>query len=228
MSGKTVLITGCSRGIGLGLAKEFSARGYKVFATCLSPGKASDLNDFLLSNYQISALEMDVNSPESVNNCKSQILSHTDSLNVLVNNAGITNKTYPDDPATSTDPTEFSNIIQTNVTSILSVTQAFLPLLKEDSKVVNISSGLASLSQSPSFSTTAYQCSKTAMNMLTKCFADEVKTVTFLSIFPCWVQKDAPIFNLENSVKGIIDVCEQSTLKDSGKFMGFDGSVWEY
>ena len=133
---------------------------------------------------------------------------------------------------------EFDHIMHTNVTSSLSMTQAFLPLLRKSQDqpmVINISSGLGSLSKSPRFSTTSYQCSKAALNMLTKCFADDVKDVIFVAIHPGWVQTDmgnskgrsAPV-TVTDSAKGIAKVTSDITKEQSGIFMGFDGSVMDY
>ena len=45
--GKIALITGCSRGIGLGLVKEYVSKGYQVLATCRNPENAKALKEFL-------------------------------------------------------------------------------------------------------------------------------------------------------------------------------------
>ena len=117
------------------------------------------------------------------------------------------------------------------------ITQAFLPLLEKsnDPKVINISSGLGSCTASPRFSTTGYQCSKAALNMLTKCFADEVKNVTFVAIHPGWVQTDmgnsknrqAPV-TIEESAKGVLDVASSLPREKSGSFYSFEGNVIPY
>ena len=95
--------------------------------------------------------------------CRLSISKETPKIDLLINNAGISNKDHPDDLASNTDATEFDHIMHTNVTSSLSMTQAFLPMLRKSQDrpmVINISSGLGSLSKSPRFSTTSYQCSK--------------------------------------------------------------------
>ena len=52
MSQKTVFITGCSRGVGYGLVKEFLKRNFKVIATCRNPDKATDLRTTLEQHMQ--------------------------------------------------------------------------------------------------------------------------------------------------------------------------------
>ena len=231
MSG-TVLITGCSRGIGFGLVKEYVKRDWKVIATCRNPQGASDLTEFLAENGQTPPIPLDVSSESSIKDCKEAVTKLTNKLNVLINNAGISNKNHPDDWATQTDVKEFDHILQTNVTSVLTMTQTFLPLLKETEvgRVINISSGLGSMGASPRYSTTSYQCSKAALNMLTKCFADEVKNVVFVAMHPGWVQTDmgssknrkAPV-TVADSAKGIFEVAHSVGKDKSGIFIGFDG-----
>jgi len=234
---KTALITGCSRGIGLGLVKEYVGRGYKVLATCRQPENATALKEFLAKNGQNTAISLDVTSTSSIEACCQSISKENQKIDLLVNNAGISNKEHPDDLASGTDATEFDHIMHTNVTSCLSMTQKFLPLLRqgESPMVINISSGLGSLTQSPRFSTTSYQCSKAALNMLTKCFADDVKDVIFVAMHPGWVQTDmgsskgrnAPV-TIVDSAKGIANVAGGITSDQSGIFMSYDGSVMDY
>lgn len=236
-SKKIALITGCSRGIGLGLVKEYSSRGFQVVATCRDPEKATDLKEFLSANGHSLPLPLDVSSLTSIQSCKDAFAKDFKKLDVLVNNAGISNKDHPDDLASTTSPEEFNHIMNTNVTSALCITQAFLPFLRlgSDPRVINISSGLGSLTSSPRYTTTSYQCSKAALNMLTKCFADENKDVTFVAIHPGWVQTDmgssknrSPPVTIKDSAKGIVQVAHDVNPKDSGIFMGFDGSKMNY
>ena len=79
------------------------------------------------------------------------------------------------------------------------MTNTFLPLLlstenntpdkvkSEEAIVINISSLLGSSGGSNRFSTTSYQCSKAAINMLTKCQAAATPSVKFVAIHPGWV-----------------------------------------
>ena len=82
------------------------------------------------------------------------------------------------------------------------MTNTFLPMLKStqcdqhedvgkgaEAIVINISSTLASLTEAPRYATTSYQCSKAAVNMLTKCQADAVPTVKFVAVHPGWVNR---------------------------------------
>ena len=90
---------------------------------------------------------------------------------------------------------EFLDVFNINVAGCLEMTNAFLPLLKSQARegkqeapiVINISSLLGSCGGSNRFSTTSYQCSKAAVNMLTKCQAASVPMIKFVAIHPGWV-----------------------------------------
>ena len=225
-----------------GLCKEFSKNGYKIYATCRSPEKATDLQAFLKSQGHLPALTLDIASKTSIEAYKTSI-SGLSKLDLLINNAGISNANHPNDPASTCQAQEFDQVMHTNVTGSLMVTQAFIPLLSKADfpKVVNISSalgsctGLASYSSEPKFLTTSYQCSKAALNMLTKCLADDMKNITFLAVHPGWVQTDMgssnnrnPPVTIEDSAQGIFKVVEEMQVKQSGGFVNFDGKVLPY
>jgi NAD(P)-dependent dehydrogenase (short-subunit alcohol dehydrogenase family) len=87
---KSVIITGCSKGIGLDTALAFGRAGYKVFATMRNPAMADTLKQAINDEgLNIAVSAMDVDSDESVKSCMEAILQEVSSIDVLVNNAGI-------------------------------------------------------------------------------------------------------------------------------------------
>ena len=81
---RSILITGCSSGIGLEAAKTLKSRGYQVFATARKPADVEKLNSLGLK-----AIQLDVTSNESMNSALHEILKITDGrLDGLFNNAG--------------------------------------------------------------------------------------------------------------------------------------------
>lgn len=236
-SSKIVLVTGSSRGIGLGIVKEYLERGYQVLATCRDPEKATLLTETLTKHGQKPPFRMDVACEKSIKDCKLAILRETERLDVLVNNAGMSNRNHPDDPASTTDPLEFNEILNTNVTGVLMTSQAFLPLLLKspEPRVINISSSLGSIGESPRFTSTSYQCSKSALNMLTKCLAQDVKGVVFVAVHPGWVQTDMgssknrrPPVPVLDSAKGIIDTAHGIGIDKTGSFVDYQGKHLKY
>ena len=220
----TVLITGCSRGIGLGLVKEYLRQEFQVIATCRTPEIAMALADVLKKYHQRPPIKLDVGSLNSIQECQKEIMNNHESIDVLVNNAAISNKEHPDDPACSVDLKEFQEVLKINVTGVLALTQAFIPLLRKSStknpRVINISSEVGSISSSCRFSSTSYQTSKAALNMLTKCFANDAKNIVFVSMEPGWVRTALggsknrnPPLSIEESATGIIKVAHISYRK---------------
>ena len=104
MAQKTVLITGCSRGIGHGLVIEFLKKNFRVIATCRNPEKATDLLKTLEQHKQFPAIPLDVASSESITQCLKAVKEKgVEKIDVLVNNAGVSNRNHPDDAATNVD-----------------------------------------------------------------------------------------------------------------------------
>jgi 3-oxoacyl-[acyl-carrier protein] reductase len=128
MEGKTVLVTGASRGIGAEIARVFSELGAEVIGTRTSAGNA----DSVCSDWLI----VDFSNMEQLHNCVSDVKKIAP--DVLINNAGI-NKigNFVD-----IDHNVFLNIQQVNVVAPFLLCQAVIPAMKERNwgRIVNISS----------------------------------------------------------------------------------------
>src|ERR1022692_3346818 len=83
-SAQTILITGCSSGIGRAAAEGAAARGHRVFATAREIGSIADLE----GKNGIVTLPLDVTAPSSIALAVEQVLSRQSRLDALVNNAG--------------------------------------------------------------------------------------------------------------------------------------------
>ncbi|KAL8679785.1 MAG: hypothetical protein Q9186_003950 [Xanthomendoza sp. 1 TL-2023] len=86
---KVVLITGCSSGIGIETAKAMAATGAKVFCTVRDVQKGKTALASVLNPSQVILVTMDLNSLDSVRSAAQSVLSQTQTLNILINNAGI-------------------------------------------------------------------------------------------------------------------------------------------
>ena len=149
-----VLITGGLSNLGSSIAKVFFENGWDVYVT------AREKRSFGYGN----VIEMDLENPESILECK----KHFDSLDVLVNNAGIFTEGFQE----SLSEDDFDKVFSVNVKGLFLVTKAFLPLLKESNgAIVNISSINA---LHPGFGKTAhYDASKGAVSSYTASLAAE-------------------------------------------------------
>lgn len=129
------------------------------------------------------AITLDVTDEAGISAAVTQIESGYGRLDVLVNNAGISQDGGPSS-ALTLELGSLRRTYETNVFGVFSVTKAFVPLLQhsEAGRIVNLSSGLGSLTQNsdPNWEFAhvkplAYNSSKAALNMLTVIFAAELK-----------------------------------------------------
>ena len=85
---RRILITGTSRGIGLELARQYAARDERVFATYRTPSAALKA----LESVRVTLIPLDVADPASIEAAYHAVNAQTDSLDVLINNAAISNE----------------------------------------------------------------------------------------------------------------------------------------
>ncbi|MFI8744882.1 SDR family oxidoreductase [Pseudomonas sp. NPDC077186] len=151
----SVLITGCSSGIGRALADAFKAGGYAVWATAR---KENDLT--ALEQAGFNAVQLDVNDGQALQQLSARLSEEIGGLDVLINNAGYGAMGPLLDGGVEAMQRQF----ETNVFSIVGVTRAFFPLLRRSrGLVVNIGS-VSSVLVTPFAG--AYCASKAAVHAL--------------------------------------------------------------
>jgi len=156
MTQPTVLITGCSSGIGRALAGEFKQAGYQVWATAR---KADDLA--ALSDAGFNAVQLDVNDGLGLGQLAERLKAEIGGLDVLINNAGYGAMGPLLDGGVEAMRKQF----ETNVFSLVGVTRALFPLLRQNKGlVVNIGS-VSGVLVTPFAG--AYCASKAAVHALT-------------------------------------------------------------
>lgn len=133
MSARTILITGCSSGIGRALAEEFHARGHVVHATAR---RLATLND--LQAQGIHCAELDVNDGASIDVLLQRLRADGVAIDVLVNNAGYGTM----GPLAELPLDELRRQFETNVIAVVALTQALVPQMmqRRHGMVVNIGS----------------------------------------------------------------------------------------
>jgi NAD(P)-dependent dehydrogenase (short-subunit alcohol dehydrogenase family) len=165
-----ILITGCSTGLGFATAELMARSGHTVYATMRNPQRAPELGQLAQrENLPITILTMDVDSDESVSAAVAEVLTQTEQIDVLVNNAGI----GPLGPVEEALFTDFQAIMETNYFGVLRCVRAVLPGMRERGTgcIITISSVAGKL-YSPYHS--AYCASKAAVEALCECLAGEV------------------------------------------------------
>jgi uncharacterized oxidoreductase len=157
MTGNTILITGGTSGIGLGLALRLHEAGNKVIVA----GRRKELLDEITAEHAgIDGLVLDVADPDSIAQAHETVAASHPGLNVLVNNAGIMVRENLLDPAGLPVAEDH---VATNLLGPIRMTYAFLPLLvgKDDAVVMNVTSALAFV---PYQSTPTYSATKAALH----------------------------------------------------------------
>lgn len=139
LSGKTILITGGTSGIGLELARQLLARGNTVIVTGRDRQKL-DATTRALPGVQV--VQSDASDPEAIEALRDDLVGRFPALDVLVNNAGIMRKL---DLKQDRDLLDVTREIEINLCGPVRMVQAFLPHLRSrgGALIVNVSSGLA-------------------------------------------------------------------------------------
>jgi short-subunit dehydrogenase len=161
---KTILITGATSGIGLIMANQLHENGFKVFGTSRFPEKQRHAVSFEL-------LELDITSESSIQNCIESLLSKTNTIDALINNAGI----GICGAAEETSIEQAYKQVETNFWGAVKMTRAILPImrLQHYGKIITIGS-LAGLIGVPYQS--YYSASKHALEGFYKSFRIEVRS----------------------------------------------------
>ena len=174
LAGRTALVTGGTRGIGLMIAKAFVEAGAHVYV-CARDGEACAQTAAELSALgQCTGIAANLSGEEGVQALAAELAGRIDKLDILVNNAGTTWGA----PLESYPVKGWEKVMQLNVTSVFSCIQQLLPLLRKagnaqsPARVINIGSvaGLASLGEQAY----AYGPSKAALHQLSRMLAREL------------------------------------------------------
>ena len=228
---KTILATGTSRGIGLEWTRQCLDRGHRLIATCRNPEGAGDLNALGEAHAdRLEVLPLDVEDESSVQSLFQKLDQRDETVDLLFNNAGIMDW----DDFLSVSAASAEKIYKVNLVGALLVLRAALPCLpRADSPVeVNVSSRLGSIALRGGTQlggAIAYQCSKAALNMLTKQASIDLAAdgVTVVSQSPGWVRTDMgganAKFSVEESVANMLRHLENVGPEANGKFFGEAG-----
>ena len=181
-SGKIVLVTGSSRGIGAAMVKAFGERGAQcVVNYVVDPAgqNKTDAQNVAKELKEPLVIECDVTKPEQVESMMKQIQDRHGGLDVLVNNSGI----IRDRTIKKMPPEEFEGVVRVNLTGTFNVTQKAAAILRNGGRVVNLSSVSGQMGL---FGQANYSSSKAAIVALTKVSAREFarQNITVNAIAP--------------------------------------------
>lgn len=170
LSGKTAFVTGGSRGIGLAIVKRFLAEGAQVALCGSREETANKAVEAVLAenpNAPVLGLWPQLTNETDVEAAMRKTAEHFGGLDIVVNNAGISQSTPLDD---YTSP-EFDKVIDINIKSVLNGCQAASRVLSEGGSIINTSSMVSKNGQP---SGVGYPMSKYAVNGITVSLAREL------------------------------------------------------
>ncbi|MCR5468985.1 MAG: SDR family oxidoreductase [Lachnospiraceae bacterium] len=172
MKRKTAIITGASRGIGKACAQVLAEQGYDLVLTCnKNVEMLNNLSNELKDKYHIQVLNIcgDISDYSFVESMFEKIADFTETIDVLINNAGIAHMGLLSDMSID----EWNRIINTNLTSVFACSKLAIPRMLKNGggKIINISSiwGLYGASYE-----VAYSATKGGIDSLTRALGKEL------------------------------------------------------
>ena len=226
-----LLITGASRGLGLGLVEHCLGDGHQVWAMVRRSSEAlAALGEKHAG--RLHCVEGDVSDIASVGRALTAVGSQTTHLDVLINNAGM-------DPEKSgariddVDFSEFAGVFAVNSTGPMVVAQQALPLLRAGGKklIVNVSSTAGAIGAQTWGAAFAYCMSKAALNMGGRILGNALRDeeIRVLAVHPGWFSSemggaDAPITPSE-AAEVLMDTLIRAERLPEGDFLGPDGEA---
>lgn len=165
---KKALVSGASRGIGRAIARELAGAGYDLYLTCRnSEAELMAFGTELQKEYGIRCVAKKCNMGDY--GAVEELFGEIDSLDVLINNAGISYIGLLSDMK----PEEWQQVMDTNLNSVFYTCKLAIPLMlkKQAGRIVNISSVWGNVGASMEV---AYSASKGGVNSLTKALAKEL------------------------------------------------------
>jgi NAD(P)-dependent dehydrogenase (short-subunit alcohol dehydrogenase family) len=180
---KIALITGANKGIGFEVSKQIARTGVTVLMGARNKAAGEEaVAKLVAEGLDARFLHLDITDAATVAAAAAKIEADFGQLDILVNNAGIID--HADGPPSTASLDAVDRTLRTNFFGPIAVTQALLPLLRKApaARIVNVSSGLGSLTQNgdPNYfgafaKFLGYNSSKAALNMLTVQLAYELR-----------------------------------------------------
>lgn len=164
----TILITGCTRGLGRAMAEWFVAQGHTVVGCGRDAVRIVELYQLLGTNHHFAAL--DVTDDDAVRDWSREVLVDVGTPDFILNNAALMNRPAP---LWEQSAEEFSSIVDVNIKGAVNVIRHFMPALiaKGSGMIVNFSSGWG---RSTSPNVAPYCATKFAIEGLTQALAQEL------------------------------------------------------
>jgi 3-oxoacyl-[acyl-carrier protein] reductase len=169
LAGKIALVTGASKGIGAGIARNLGTEGATVIVNFATSREGADqtVEDVMNGGGEAWAVQGDFSQPEEITRTFAEVENRHGRLDVLVNNAGVA----AFGPLDQVTPEEFHRLFNLNVLGLLLATQAAARMMHGGGSVINIGSLAGSM---PTAFGSVYSATKAAVNNLSISLSKEL------------------------------------------------------
>lgn len=226
----TAVITGTNRGIGLELARQYAAEGWRVYAACRRPETAESLNRLAAdSGGRVSVHPLDVTNAAQVRGLAAVIAD--DPVDLLLNNAG----SYGPDAVRfgNTDETGWIENFRTNVIGPMKMMEALADNVAASRLrlIASLSSKMGSMADNGSGGAYIYRSGKAALNAVMKSAAIDLapRGITAVVLHPGWVRTDMGgphgEIDAQTSARRMRELLSRVGPEDAGSFFDIDGSI---
>ena len=224
---RTILITGANRGLGLGFVKKYLENNVHVLCTSRDVSGSKELlscKERYPNNLEI--FELDLLKEDAASTLANFLKGRP--IDILINNAGVGSSNQHFE-AVSSKP--WLEVLKVNLIAPLMITQSIIDNIKKSSvkKLYFLSSQLGSIGDNTSGGMYIYRSSKTGLNQVVKSLSVDLKSqgITVVSLHPGWVKTDmggpnAPV-SIDESIKGMMQVIYATDIRDTGRFLNYDG-----
>ena len=220
---QTALFLGASRGLGLGLAREYLARGWSVIATARSnAGKLEALAKEAGDHLRIE--RVDIADLEGIAELRETLSG--EALDLLFVVAGISGSVPK--PLHEVEPEEAARVYLVNAYYPIAAAEALMPRLKPAGTIAFMSSILGSIATNVGRTDwETYRTSKAALNMGARSFANRHPHNPVLSVAPGWVRTDmggpSAAFDVETSCRNVANAIGKHSRTPGHRYVNYDG-----
>ena len=204
LKNKCAIITGSSRGIGKEIAINLAKNGCNIYLISRSIDDLEIVKNEILSNYnvKVNAISLDISSFEDVNKAFESIISKESSIDILINNAGITR----DNLIMRMSSEDWKKVIDINLNGYFNCSKSIIKQMikQKNGKIINISSIIG---QKGNSGQSNYAASKAGIIGLTKSLAKEVgsRNINVNAIAPGYIETDMTDSLNDQSKQGFLN-----------------------
>ncbi|TMU57302.1 SDR family NAD(P)-dependent oxidoreductase [Flagellimonas algicola] len=227
---QSILITGANRGMGLGYVRHYLKEGKSIIAAVRTIEKQTEL-DRLREQHadRLLILRLDVSNEASLVGFTKELKMVQPSFRIVINNAGISMEEKFEAWTMAT----FEKHFRINTIGPALTSQAIAPFMAKGGKLIQISSGMGSLSWNinPLNHFDAYAASKCALHSITIRLAEKLKAkeIGVFAINPGWVRTemggDDATTSIEEAVTDITSTIAQLKFRQTGSFLSEKGEI---